>query len=676
MPLSAQDEAFISKAGSASGLPPEDDKFVERALRELPNSEILASSKGKPSPDWGPGLHFLDAISGGQLTGSKDSSTTARAKAQWEQDHPGEAWNATVAAHTIAPALLATGAGRVARVATEAAGIPAAGEALTGAAGSSWPVRALSSAVSGAWQGAMPNVLYGDQGGDLGTNMLTGAGIGAGIGALMAPLRSNISPDIAQRARDYIAQGLPLRTSQIPGAPLASRVMAKISGMGQPDLGALTKRIIASTGSDGERLDYATIEAAKDAIGHRLDTAAAGTGNIADTQFHQDLLNVARNANSGLAGQEPAQRQMIGMLGQIYDAAVGGRLNGEVYQNLTQKGSALSNALDRTSPIRQYAIPVREALDSALGRANPGAQSEINLARNQYRNAILLEKLENEDTGVVDPKKLASTIRANYGGMGQASAAGLNAGNPVDMGVLAGGGKLFNSGAGVNPLIVGGAGAGLAGLGTLAAEHEGLPILETLGQHPVAGALAGGTLAGLYGAGGMLQNTPLARNILLSGGPGFVGNPLIPATAAAKAYRPGPTPENAETTAYIRQAAKARGIDPDIALKVAQSEGLGGAYSGDQGSSFGPFQLHYGGVSGTSKGNAVPGLGDTFTAKTGLHASDPATTQAQIDFALDYAAKNGWAAWHGWQGDPLAGIPGASGMANPTSSSNLLTGSL
>jgi hypothetical protein len=132
----------------------------------------------------------------------------------------------------------------------------------------------------------------------------------------------------------------------------------------------------------------------------------------------------------------------------------------------------------------------------------------------------------------------------------------------------------------------------------------------------------------------------------------------------------------AEMEAYIRKAALARGIDPNIAVAVAKSEGLYD-YVGDRGSSFGPFQLHYGGVA--SGGNAVGGLGDTFTKRTGLNARDPSTWPQQVDFALDEARKSGWGAWHGWKGLPRAGIgampsagalaggaPGASGAANTT----------
>lgn len=100
-----------------------------------------------------------------------------------------------------------------------------------------------------------------------------------------------------------------------------------------------------------------------------------------------------------------------------------------------------------------------------------------------------------------------------------------------------------------------------------------------------------------------------------------------------------------DIASYISQAATARGIDPDIALRVAKSEGGLGSWnqqsnyimkSGIREPSFGPFQLYKGG-----------GLGNSFMAKTGL---DPALAQngpAGVDFALDYASKNGWGAWYG-----------------------------
>lgn len=98
-----------------------------------------------------------------------------------------------------------------------------------------------------------------------------------------------------------------------------------------------------------------------------------------------------------------------------------------------------------------------------------------------------------------------------------------------------------------------------------------------------------------------------------------------------------------EVTAYIRQAAMKRGIDPEIAVRVARSEGLApGVWqsnvvkNGKRETSYGPFQLLVGG-----------GLGDQFVKQTGMDPRDPSSVYAQVDFALDNAAQGGWSPWYG-----------------------------
>lgn len=56
-------------------------------------------------------------------------------------------------------------------------------------------------------------------------------------------------------------------------------------------------------------------------------------------------------------------------------------------------------------------------------------------------------------------------------------------------------------------------------------------------------------------------------------------------------------------TPYILQNASRYGIDPRAALSVARAEGLGGG-AGDQGTSFGPFQLHVGGALPSGRGRS------------------------------------------------------------------------
>lgn len=94
-------------------------------------------------------------------------------------------------------------------------------------------------------------------------------------------------------------------------------------------------------------------------------------------------------------------------------------------------------------------------------------------------------------------------------------------------------------------------------------------------------------------------------------------------------------------TPYIRETAQKYGIDPEVALRVAKSEGLANFQStvvGKKGRepSWGAFQLYTGG-----------GLGNEFQRATGLDPSDPANEKATIDYALKTAAKVGWGPWHG-----------------------------
>lgn len=127
--------------------------------------------------------------------------------------------------------------------------------------------------------------------------------------------------------------------------------------------------------------------------------------------------------------------------------------------------------------------------------------------------------------------------------------------------------------------------------------------------------------------------------------------------------RPAPTSPGgrrmtlAEQEAYIRKAAVARGIDPEIAVEVARREGMNTSVVGDNQQSavvkngvrepsYGPFQLYMGG-----------GLGNKFLKEKGLDPRDPTTVKEQIDFALDEARKSGWGAWYGWKGLPRAGLP-------------------
>ena len=114
----------------------------------------------------------------------------------------------------------------------------------------------------------------------------------------------------------------------------------------------------------------------------------------------------------------------------------------------------------------------------------------------------------------------------------------------------------------------------------------------------------------LLGRTGQAVSQQLSRFTPTQAAPTTTGGPV----------NPNPTP--AEVRAYITESAAARGIDPNIALRVANSEGgFEAARRGTfkTGSSWWPFQLHYGGAGYENLGN-VAGMGNAFTKETGLRA--------------------------------------------------------
>lgn len=122
----------------------------------------------------------------------------------------------------------------------------------------------------------------------------------------------------------------------------------------------------------------------------------------------------------------------------------------------------------------------------------------------------------------------------------------------------------------------------------------------------------------------------------------------------------------------IRQAAAKYGVDPDVALRVAKSEGGIDQYiqsrvkkNGVQEPSFGPFQLLVGG-----KGTGFPeGMGNQMIRETGLDPRNPANAGAAIDFAMKQASQKGWGQWYGAKAvgignyDGIGGRPATRGVS-------------
>jgi hypothetical protein len=101
---------------------------------------------------------------------------------------------------------------------------------------------------------------------------------------------------------------------------------------------------------------------------------------------------------------------------------------------------------------------------------------------------------------------------------------------------------------------------------------------------------------------------------------------------------------------FIRNAALIRGINPELAIRVAKSEGGVDEYAKRgtfaTGSSWWSFQLHYGGP-GYEYLGTVAGMGNGFTKLTGWQPGDPRAWRDAIRYALNRAKIGGWGAWYG-----------------------------
>lgn len=119
--------------------------------------------------------------------------------------------------------------------------------------------------------------------------------------------------------------------------------------------------------------------------------------------------------------------------------------------------------------------------------------------------------------------------------------------------------------------------------------------------------------------------------------------PPAGSTPAKSSSNDASSPGRSQVLAYAADSAARHGIDPKVGAAFVNGEmGSSVATPGDDNSSFGPMQLHYGGV---SKQFPNPGMGDAFTAATGKDARDPSTWRDQIDFGMAQAAAHGWSPW-------------------------------
>ena len=313
------------------------------------------------------------------------------------------------------------------------------------------------------------------------------------------------------------ATGVPLRLGQMGhAAPAIVRAMSRLLGMGKNDIPALTKSLMAKTGSSSP---VATRGALADARG---DIRAA----------------VDRAVPSANVSAKNAQGEYT-----ISD--------------------------DDVSKLFQQLAPVM---------GNSPAAPAIRAAQDQWTTAGKIERMVNNSSpeaqanGLVEPRAVLSEINNARGPQ-------YPGGVPSDIQALGEGANIFARPATVGPTLAHASALGTVGAAAtgLATEHA-LPLVEQALGLPGSAAIATTLGTAGYGALGALMNDPRYLNLLLN--KGYTANPLIPLIQQKFGNEMNPISSAAASTPsvpgelqpVIASVSSKYGVDADLLARQLQQE--------------------------------------------------------------------------------------------------------
>ncbi|WP_157793735.1 MULTISPECIES: hypothetical protein [Bradyrhizobium] len=330
---------------------------------------------------------------------------------------------------------------------------------------------------------------------------------------------------MAQTARNNF--GIPVGAGEISSNPtvrFANSVINKLPGSGgsaarEAGQTAFNRSVAETFGENAERITPQVMARARDRIGNVFEDVANRTPVIqADPQFAWELRRTIRDAQSTMsAGEvEPLIRQVQNIAGLVDPRT--NTITGEIYQNLTKRGTPLDRAMQSENPnIRNAARDIREALDDVMERsASPDVIADLRQARGQWRNLRTVEPLvAKAPTGDISPALLQGRVNTSFKGTH-----GSAYGGGGDLKQLSDIGQRFmkeppSSGTAERGLIMhllGGASA--AGAGMASGELPLTTALMGLGATAGSAALA-------RGVGGALRSDTLTNRLINNS----LGNP-------------------------------------------------------------------------------------------------------------------------------------------------------
>lgn len=249
-------------------------------------------------------------------------------------------------------------------------------------------------------------------------------GVGAAVSGIKNAIMPKISsPEVVSLAQKAIAEGIPLRRSQI-GDSRAAKVIASVTGklpfsgaaqFGEKQQTAFNKAALAKAGIEAEKATPDILNAADDIFNKKFADAISKTQITIDDNLLNKFGEIEQEATKRLGAD--GQRLVRSYIDDLLNS--GGALDGQVYQNTRANLGKMANAKMQSDPfVGGLLKDMQKALDGAAMESLPesGKRQWENI-RKQYGAYKTVQKAMNNtgasaSIGNISPAALANAAKS------------------------------------------------------------------------------------------------------------------------------------------------------------------------------------------------------------------------------------------------------------------------
>lgn len=327
--------------------------------------------------------------------------------------------------------------------------------------------------------------------------------VGQGGKAAIARTFGRIDPEAQTLARTALAEGIPLKASQVSTSKVAKAldsVTGQVPFSGSASFTDAQQRafnaaVARTIGETADKVTPQVFAQAKSRIGAEFDRLTAAASLPLDPQTTQRLGQVVRDTRD-FYGDDSA-RLVSNVINRLASQNVAGVVPGKAFQSIdSQITKAMASGGEKTVPLGDLQEALRDAVQQSLSPEDAAAWAT---ARRQYRDLKTIEPLvakEGQTSGNISPAGLMGRVTANNAGK-----TSMASGRRGDLGDLAAIGSRF-----VKETV--------PDSGTA----RRIAIQDALGKVGLVGAGAGASYAGagptVAGLAGLVGTSRVTQNLL------------------------------------------------------------------------------------------------------------------------------------------------------------------